>query len=119
MLRIIKIFFIFLIVVLVGIGGWGWFTLGPQWETLQQKDPERFQAMIASAKGLELVGMVQLYQEIKQLTQEEVYRLRYERWKAKMQADDELSLAYWNEEVLSREETSLTKKDEWNQKKIL
>jgi hypothetical protein len=116
MFRIIKIVFIFLLVTLAGIGGWGWFTLSPQWETLQEKDPERFQAMIASAKGLELVGMVQLFQEIKQLTQEEVYRLRYERWKAKMQGDDELSLADWNEEVLLREQTSSTKKEEWDQK---
>lgn len=72
--------------------------------------------MIASAKGLELVGMVQLFQEIKQLTQEEVYRLRYKRWKAKMQDDAEFNLSYWNEEVLLREETSSTKKEEWDQK---
>lgn len=99
MVKVIKIFFLLLFLSVVGIGGWGWVTLSPQWETLQEKDPERFESMIASAKDFKLVGMVQLFQEIKQLTQQEVYRLRYERWKAKMQEDAEFNLSYWNEEV--------------------
>ncbi len=116
MVKVIKIFFLLLFLSVVGIGGWGWVTLSPQWETLQEKDPERFESMIASAKDFKLVGMVQLFQEIKQLTQQEVYRLRYERWKAKMQEDAEFNLSYWNEEVLSRDENLSNKKEEWDQK---
>ena len=60
--------------------------------------------------------MVQLFREIKQLTQEEVYRLSYDRWKTKMQEDQEYSLAYWDEQVLLREEALSAKKEEWDQK---
>jgi hypothetical protein len=112
MFRIIKIVILLLLVTVAGIGGWGWYVLSPQWETLKEKDPDRFQSMIVSAKGLKLTGALQLFQEIKKLTLQEVYRLRYEKWKAKMQDDAEFNLAYWNEEVLLRGETLSAKKEE-------
>jgi hypothetical protein len=61
----------------------------PQIELLNDKDPDRYKKMTKAVKNLKLKKAYKLYRELDALSKEQVYELRYAKWKDRWEKDKE------------------------------
>ena len=76
----------------LAVGGTGvilWNVYQPEIQKLKEKDPEGFEEMRLAFKDLDWPKAWKEYQRLDRMTMNEVYRLRYEKWKIRWQEDPE------------------------------
>lgn len=81
--------FLSLMVFSAGSAFWLWNEYQPKLAELEGKDPDRFQEMVLAAKGLELGQALDDFRAIDQMTDWDVYTLRYTKWKKRFEEDGE------------------------------
>jgi hypothetical protein len=102
---------VLLVLALAG-GVFFWKGVAPVMAELKEKDPEKFEALLAQVKSLSFTKAIESYTELDQMTYEQVLTVRYLAMKKKVQEDDDLRLKQREEEVEAREETRELKKEE-------
>ena len=100
-----------LVVLALAGGAFFWKEVVPVMVVLKEKDPEKFEAMLAQAKSLSLTKAIESYTELDQMTYEQVLTVHYLAMKKKIQEDDDLRLKQREEEVEAREETRELKRE--------
>ncbi|MBT5551247.1 MAG: hypothetical protein HOJ79_12315 [Nitrospina sp.] len=87
-------------------GGWQanlrWEEFKPVLAELEKKNPEKYAKMVEEAKSFHVKETKLLYEEIDSMTQEEVIKLRYDKWHEKRKADKKFHEEYYDEELLNR-----------------
>ena len=84
-------------------GGWQanlrWEEFKPVLAELEKKNPEKYAKMVEEAKSFHVKETKLLYEEIDSMTQEEVIKLRYDKWHEKRKADKKFHEEYYDEEL--------------------
>ena len=87
-------------------GGWQanlrWEEFKPVLAELEEKNPEKYAAMIAEAKSFHVKETQQLFKEIDSVTRGDVIALRYEKWKEKRKTDKKFAAKSYDDELLNR-----------------
>jgi hypothetical protein len=111
---------ILLVMALAGGGVLAWKEVAPVMAVLKEKDPEKFETMLADAKSFNFTNAMQRYNELDQMSYEQVLTVRYNAKKKKILEDDDVRLEQWEEELEARDETrELIKEERQNQMRDL
>lgn len=103
---------VILVLALTGGGVLAWKKAAPVMTVLKEKDPEKYEAMVAHAKSFDFTKAIQSYTELDQMSYEQVLTVRYQSMKRKVSEDKDFRLGQWEEELEAREETRELKKQE-------
>lgn len=108
----IKLLMVLLVLALVGGGVFAWKKVTPVMAVLKEKDPEKYEAMIALAKSFDFSEAMNNYMELDRMTYEEVLTVRYNSLKKKRQQDADFRESHWEKEWELREDARALKKEE-------
>jgi hypothetical protein len=93
-------------------GGWQanlrWEEFKPVLAKYEEMNPEKYAQMIDEAKSFHIKETQRLYKEIESMTREDVFTLRYEKWRKKRKSDKEFHEKYYDDELLNRIEVRKT-----------
>lgn len=108
----IKFLKVLLVLALVGGGMFAWKIASPVLAVLKEKDPEKYETMLALATSFEFSKTMKNYTELDRMTYEEVLTVRYHSLNKKRQEDADFRESHWENEWELREGTRALKKEE-------